>query len=71
MNKAEKGTCPRCGKRYLIKDNDCIRRHNGPYPECFTTEQLPKEIHRAILTIALLGEENGKPEGTDNVRDTV
>jgi len=62
MTEADYGTCPHCGKKYQLKMNDTIRRHNGPYPECFTNKnQLPLELIGAILAIAEL--ENGQDNG--------
>lgn len=59
---SERGTCPTCKRKYTIKADGCIRRHSGPLQRCFTSNQVPLEIHKAIFVIAEMGSDDGESE---------
>lgn len=56
----DRGTCPICRKKYSIRKDDCIRRHGSG--DCLIKDQLPLEIHSAIVVIAEIGERGSDAE---------
>lgn len=61
VHKTIRGTCPTCGRKYVVRENtQTLRRHGTG--KCAVDNQLPAEIIPAIGVIAELGSDNGEQE---------
>lgn len=65
-----RGTCPTCGKKCAINNDESLRRHRGDTPKCELDKQLPAEIVPAVLLIAGLSDKNERGSNGTQLPDT-
>lgn len=69
---AKRGTCPSCGHKYSLNNDESLRRHRDTRygrEKCHLDKQLPAEIIPAVLVIAELSGSDGGAESDDGAHE--